>query len=216
MIKSTLSQSWLNKKINKKKKILFLGYHEKQTRLINYLRENNYIVFHKENRILEIDKKFDLVICFGYRYLLKKETINKLNCLIINLHISLLPYNRGAHPNFWSFFHDTPKGVTIHMVDEGLDTGKILFQKKIFFSKKEITFRQTYERLFNEIEDLFIDKINDIFSRNFILKSQGSGGSYNKKNSLPHNFSGWNSVISQEIKKLKKEGLKYDKKSFSD
>ena len=45
--------------------------------------------------------------------------------------MSFLPYNRGSHPNFWSFIDDTPKGITIHEIDEGADTGNIVFQKKI-------------------------------------------------------------------------------------
>ena len=52
---------------------------------------------------------------------------------IINLHISYLPYNKGAHPNFWSFADNTPSGVTIHEVNENLDSGNIIFQKKIEF-----------------------------------------------------------------------------------
>ncbi len=59
---------------------------------------------------------------------------------IINLHISFLPWNRGAHPNFWSFYDDTPKGVTIHLIDEGIDTGAIIYQKEITFDRNEKTF----------------------------------------------------------------------------
>ena len=63
---------------------------------------------------------------------------------IINLHISYLPYNRGAHPNFWSFVENTPSGVSIHQVDSGIDTGKIVIQKQINFNllknKKKLTF----------------------------------------------------------------------------
>ena len=43
--------------------------------------------------------------------------------------MSYLPWNRGADPNFWSILEDTPKGVTIHIMDESIDTGDILYQK---------------------------------------------------------------------------------------
>ena len=81
----------------------------------------------------------------------------------INLHISYLPFNRGAHPNFWSFVDNSPKGVTIHEIDEGLDTGPIIHQKKLSFNikkKESDTFFKTYKILNNEIQKLFFKKIN--------------------------------------------------------
>ncbi len=41
-----------------------------------------------------------------------------------------LPFNRGAHPNFWSFMEKTPSGVTMHEINSGIDKGKIIVQKK--------------------------------------------------------------------------------------
>ena len=91
---------------------------------------------------------------------------------IINLHISYLPYNRGAYPNFWSFYDGTPKGVTIHHLDEGVDTGDILFQKEITFSKDEDDLAKTYNRLLKEVQELFIEKWEDILEGNFISQPQ--------------------------------------------
>jgi methionyl-tRNA formyltransferase len=56
--------------------------------------------------------------------------IPRLGCL--NVHPSLLPANRGPDPLFWTFHdgqHET--GVTIHMMDEGLDTGPIVAQERV-------------------------------------------------------------------------------------
>jgi hypothetical protein len=80
---------------------------------------------------------YDLIISFGYRHIISKEIIKSVNCPIINLHISYLPYNRGAHPNFWSFYDKTPSGVTIHLVNEGIDTGPIIYQRHIIFDNNE-------------------------------------------------------------------------------
>ena len=63
--------------------------------------------------------------------LLKKRVLNNIIIPIVNLHISYLPWNRGAHPNFWSFFDATPTGVSIHLIDKGIDTGPIIVQKKV-------------------------------------------------------------------------------------
>lgn len=54
----------------------------------------------------------------------------RLGCL--NVHPSLLPDNRGPDPLFWTFRRgDHETGVTIHLMDEGLDTGPILLQESV-------------------------------------------------------------------------------------
>jgi methionyl-tRNA formyltransferase len=70
----------------------------------------------------------DFVVSFGYRHIISARYINALHGRLINIHISLLPWNRGADPNFWSWFDRTPKGVTIHAIDAGVDTGDVLAQ----------------------------------------------------------------------------------------
>ena len=65
---------------------------------------------------------------------------------MINIHISMLPWNCGADPNFWSWFYATPKGVSIHCIDSGIDTGGLLTQAEIMFPAGE-TLRTSYDRL---------------------------------------------------------------------
>ena len=144
-----------------RKKILFLGYNRDRTKLIDFLLSQGCEVHYTDNMIDRFE--YDLIVCFGYRKILKSSTLAKISCPIINLHISYLPYNRGAHPNFWSFYDGTQSGVSIHLIDEGMDTGPILFQKKTQF-EDEKTFIETYDRLFNEIENLFIENIDLIIS----------------------------------------------------
>ena len=50
--------------------------------------------------------------------------------------MSYLPFNRGAHPNFWSFVDNTPSGVSIVEIDKGIDTGPVIYKKKIKFDLK--------------------------------------------------------------------------------
>ena len=114
------------------KKIIFLGYDSSKTRLINELKKRKCVVKAISEKIsIEDIGKRDLIISFGYRHILSSNFINNCGCPIVNLHISYLPFNRGAHPNFWSFYDNTPSGVTIHLINEGIDSGPILFQKKI-------------------------------------------------------------------------------------
>ena len=111
----------LNSLPNIRARILFLGYNTCETQIINTLIDSGYEVWHTASPISNTTG-YDFVISFGYRHILKKTIIQSSLAPIINLHISYLPYNRGAHPNFWSFFDNTPKGVSIHLMDEGINT----------------------------------------------------------------------------------------------
>ena len=186
-----------------KKSILFLGYDNKQTILIDELIKKDCNVFWFNNKIETIEK-YDLVISFGYRHIIKKEIIEKTKIPIINLHISYLPWNRGSHPNFWSFFDSTPSGVSIHLVDSGIDTGPIIAQKIIKFDSLKMNFRETYSILINEIEKLFLRNIDQIINKTFTLTFQKEKGSYHSKSDLPKSFGGWDKNIKKEISRLQK------------
>ena len=70
------------------------------------------------------------VACFSH--LIPRSIIDlpRLGCL--NVHPSLLPANRGPVPLFWTFRNgDHETGVTIHFLDETMDTGDILAQERI-------------------------------------------------------------------------------------
>ena len=123
---------------------------------------------------------------------------------IINLHISYLPWNKGAHPNFWSHFDCTPSGVTIHEIDEGVDTGNIIVQKYVNFEKSEITFSQTFKRLRKEVENLFIRNIDKLLTTSWESTPQRRSGTCHKLKDLPTLFGGWDTVIKDEIVRLDK------------
>jgi|688.fasta_scaffold193881_2 methionyl-tRNA formyltransferase len=78
---------------------------------------------------------------FGHK--LQSEILNLFSGYVLNMHISLLPLNRGAHPVAWAIRDSTPHGITIHKIDTGLDTGEIVYQEKI-----EYAFTDTAETLY--------------------------------------------------------------------
>lgn len=96
----------------------------------------------------------DAVVSYGYRHLIGPEVIARFGARLVNLHISFLPFNRGADPNLWSFLEDTPKGVSIHVVDEGLDTGPLVARREVSMAPDD-TLATSYERLSAAIEALF-------------------------------------------------------------
>tara|TARA_Y100001968_G_C19436524_1_gene760021 strand:+ start:688 stop:1248 length:561 start_codon:yes stop_codon:yes gene_type:complete len=181
---------------------LFLGYDENKTRLISELKKNGCSVENIATKV-ECLAGYDLIISFGYRHILSANAIRSAISPIINLHMSYLPWNRGAHPNFWSFYDETPKGVTIHYIEKGIDTGPIIFQKIVTFTRDENTFKKTYRRLFIELEDLFISHINEIINHEFKVIVQSENGSFHNSNQLPFDSLDWDASIETEIKRLK-------------
>ena len=140
-------------------KILFLSPHK---HLIKYLSSfDDEIIQTTEPLTNNILKDVDFIISYGYRHIISKDIIDKFENRIINLHISCLPWNRGADPSLWSLIEDTPKGVTIHFMDEGIDTGDILKQQLIKLRKND-TLRIVYKRLIETIEKLFCESWPDI------------------------------------------------------
>ena len=107
---------------------LFLGYSEKETSLIRLLKRKGCRVTNlsKTIKIKDLERN-DFYVSFGYKKIIPKNILKYAKRPIINLHMSFLPFNRGAHPNFWSFVNKTPSGVTIHEINNGVDTGPIIF-----------------------------------------------------------------------------------------
>lgn len=50
---------------------------------------------------------------------------------VLNLHPAFLPYNRGWHNSAWAMLDRTPYGGTLHFMNEGVDTGDIIHQKRV-------------------------------------------------------------------------------------
>ncbi len=157
-------------------KILFLGYSD--CKLLDFLKKNYKVDQTIDKVELEDTIDFDWIVSFGYKHIINKNIINKFQNNIVNLHISYLPYNRGMHPNFWSFRDGTPKGVSIHLVDENLDTGDIILQKEVQFLPEQDTLKLTYEHLINEIQNLFIKNHKAIFNNELKPYKQIGKGSF--------------------------------------
>lgn len=189
-----------------KKNCLFLGYSKHETRLISFIESKGYKL-KRFSRIPSIKyfKSADLIISFGFRHIIKKFVIDKCAVPIINIHLSYLPFNRGAHPNFWSFVENTPSGFSIHEIDENIDKGKIIYRKKIYlnFKKKKFsTFKKTYKYLFYRAECYFIKNFAVIETYSYKpYKLKEKKGSFHLKKQLP-NFVSWNMKISIARKKF--------------
>lgn len=184
------------------KTTLLLGYGNTETRIFEILADRQAEVSHSADPITNLSD-YDLVVSFGYRHKLSADVLRTAKRPVINLHTSFLPFNRGAHPNFWAHYDGTKSGVTIHEMDDGLDTGPIIFQKVVEFASSERTFSQTYNRLLLEMENLFEENVEAVLSGSYRTFPQVGEGSYHRSRDLPVGFGGWDSEISMEINRLK-------------
>jgi methionyl-tRNA formyltransferase len=88
-----------------------------------------------------------------YGHILRDDVIGCFPNGIANLHPSLLPHGRGAHPNAWALAKREPSGVTLHLMDAGVDTGPILAQATVPAQPTD-TAKTLYERLMQAAERL--------------------------------------------------------------
>jgi len=158
-------------------RILYLG---PDSILIDYLKDWGNQINQCQDKItseMVLKMKPDFLISYNYRFILKSDVLEMFwPSRAVNLHISYLPWNRGADPNFWSFAENTPKGVTIHYMDEGIDTGDIIVQKKVTLGNEE-TLKSAYEKLHREIRELFMEHWSRISNRTCYRQKQTSTGS---------------------------------------
>lgn len=74
----------------------------------------------------------DLIVLAGFMKVLPKSFIEKFSPRIVNIHPALLPSFPGAHAVKDALAAGAREtGVTIHVVDDGVDTGPILVQEKV-------------------------------------------------------------------------------------
>lgn len=80
----------------------------------------------------------DVVIVNGTR-IISKKILQCIDAVFINSHVGITPQYRGVHGAYWALVNNdkTNCGVTIHLVDSGIDTGSILKQAVILPAKND-------------------------------------------------------------------------------
>ena len=101
--------------------------------------------------IRSLDPDVGVSVLFGY---ILRPFLDIFPEGAVNLHPAYLPYNRGAYPNVWSIVDGTPAGVTLHEIDEGVDTGDIWARRQVEVRPSD-TGRSLYQCLEQAGLDLF-------------------------------------------------------------
>ena len=82
---------------------------------------------------ISLHARADLGILAWWPKLVSSRILSSTRLGFINTHPSLLPHNRGKHYNFWALVEQAPFGVSLHFVDEGIDSGDVIAQSLIFY-----------------------------------------------------------------------------------
>jgi methionyl-tRNA formyltransferase len=191
--------------------VLFLANNEISLPLFNWLKDNgeNVVLYEGKINPLYIEQNnIDFIISYNYRTIIKPEVIELLPHKIVNLHISYLPYNKGASPNIWSFIEGTPCGVTIHEINSGIDTGDILVQEEIKYDFKIETLASSYEKSNKKIQALFVGNWEGIKNNKIKPQKQVGKGTFHLAKELEKykdimNYSDTIEMFLDKIKKLK-------------
>ena len=122
-----------------------------------------------------------------------------------NLHASLLPNYRGAAPINWAIINqEKVTGVTTFLIDEKIDTGKILLNSK-YLIKKDETFDSLHYNLLKIGKPLVIETIEVLFNGNVSpqeqinCKNQKIAPKLTKENTKIN----WNNSLSQIVSFIK-------------
>ena len=130
---------------NKKAKgIIFSKKLYIKTKTLNFSKQNSI-----EKKILfDLNKKNIKLICLaGFMKILSKNFIKKFDGRILNIHPSLLPKYKGLNTHKRVLKNKEKfSGCTVHFVNDKLDAGKIILQKKVKISRND-----TYQSLKKKI-----------------------------------------------------------------
>lgn len=82
--------------------------------------------------------KPDLVVVHGTR-IIAKHILQNTSATFLNIHAGITPRYRGSHGAYWAMVNDDIEncGVTVHVVDAGIDTGGIVAQDVISITNQD-------------------------------------------------------------------------------
>ena len=120
----------------------------------------------------------DYILSVYYRKIFPKKLLSIPKDGCINIHPSMLPEYRGPVPTAWAIMNgETEFGITLHLMDEGIDTGDILVQE-IFEIGEEETGYELYTRGMDLGAKMLDKHIEDVLYGRVIATPQKGIGSY--------------------------------------
>lgn len=139
-----------------------------------------------------------------FSYIIPKPLLNLLPDGFINFHYGLLPQYRGANPVLAQMLNgETESGITVHVVDENIDTGPIVLQQKIPIDEKD-TFGIQLQKL-GMLGASMVQTLLRFYQLNPVLPSvvqDETQARYFKKPVAADLMINWNTMSSKQIIRL--------------
>ena len=127
-----------------------------------------------QEKILDLNP--DLFISAGYWAILPESLLSVPRIAAVNFHGSLLPRHSGKHPVFWTLWYgDKETGITLHHMDPGIDTGDIVYVKKVKVMLND-TVASLYDRIMQASMPLIDRLIKDAMEGKMPRKPQSKEG----------------------------------------
>jgi len=111
----------------------------------------------------------DAVIVNGTR-IICRDILSSVDVPFINGHMGITPRYRGVHGGYWALVNDDVFncGVSLHLVDEGVDTGGVIYQDRISITNQDNFVTYPFLQIAKLIP-LFKKAIRDIFSGDLVV-----------------------------------------------
>ncbi|MGC5310948.1 formyltransferase family protein [Micromonospora zamorensis] len=122
----------------------------------------------------------DYIVLAWWPYVVDREVFSLPAQACLNFHPGFLPYGKGMNSNFWAVRDDEPFGVTIHFVDERLDGGDIICQRRITVGWED-TGQTLLARAKRELTDLYLTLLPDIVRGQLTRSPQATTGSFHRR-----------------------------------
>jgi methionyl-tRNA formyltransferase len=136
--------------------------------LIVLTSSENYSIKRYVNEIQSI--KPDIILAIGWYYKIPKSILDIPKYGTWGIHASLLPKYAGGAPLVWAIINgEKETGVTLFRLDEGMDSGDIIYQKK-FIIKQQDTIKEVYNKAIKVSKEILIKALKD--PDNIVFKPQ--------------------------------------------
>lgn len=199
-------------------KVLLIGYPESSLR--TFLEREEHLVFIDGSEAISLERidsiAPDFIVLHGCHSILRPDIVERFPRRIVNLHGAYLPWNRGGHPNVWSFVEGTPRGGSIHFIDEKVDCGELIARAEIEVYPDD-TLATTYFRIRELMETMFISLWPELKAGRIRTQPiDSSAGSYHAKADLKtiEHFlpKGWQTKISDLLGLVEADSLRVEGK----